>query len=95
MGALANLKEKFVKLKRFLSGEPVEGETYEKSPDVKDLPHMKDADGKLIAVSSGNRELSPALSAKLNIQNSQGLSKNGSRNEHIDSHFGRDDKITA
>ena len=92
---MANLKEKLVKLKRFLSGEPVEGETYEKSPDVKDLPHMKDADGKLIAVSSGNRELSPVLSAKLNIQNSQGLSKSGSRNEPIDSRFSGEDKIAA
>ncbi|SCV02421.1 LAME_0H00166g1_1 [Lachancea meyersii CBS 8951] len=65
------IKDKFQKFKRYLSGAPIKGETYKDAPDVRDLPHMKDADGQLIAVSSGKRELSPVLSANLNIQNSR------------------------
>lgn len=64
---MEGLKTKFSKFKRYLSGSPVEGETYEETR-VSDLPHMKDADGALVAVSSGKRELSPVLSAKYNIQ---------------------------
>ncbi|SCU93877.1 LADA_0G05314g1_1 [Lachancea dasiensis] len=64
------LKDKLLKIKYYLTGEPIKGETYKDAPRVQDLPHMKDADGNLIAVSSGDRELSPVLSAKLNIQNS-------------------------
>ncbi|SCV03074.1 LAMI_0H05270g1_1 [Lachancea mirantina] len=66
----SSFKVKFLKMRRYLAATPMEGETYEKSPEVKDLPHMTDADGKLMAVSSGKRELSPVLSAKLNIQGS-------------------------
>ncbi|SCU86359.1 LAFA_0E00254g1_1 [Lachancea sp. 'fantastica'] len=66
------LKEKFQKFKYYISGSPIKGEQYKDPPNVKDLPHMKDADGQLIAVSSGKRELSPALSANLNIQSSGG-----------------------
>ena len=85
MGFLSDLKERFAKMRRYLGATPIEGETYEKSPDIKDLPHMKDADGHLIAVSSGNRELSPVLSAKLNIQSSQGKhAQADSNNDHID-----------
>lgn len=72
MGAWGDFKLKFLKFRRYLAATPIEGDTYEKAPEVKDLPHMVDADGKLMSVSSGKRGLSPTLSAQLNIQNSNG-----------------------
>ncbi|CDO93949.1 unnamed protein product [Kluyveromyces dobzhanskii CBS 2104] len=60
-------KGKWEKFKRYVTGNPVDGEKYD-SPKVEDLPHMVDADGALVAVSSGKRELSPVMSAKYNIQ---------------------------
>ncbi|CEP65053.1 uncharacterized protein LALA0_S19e00254g [Lachancea lanzarotensis] len=74
-------KEKFQKFKYYISGSPVKGEHYKDPPNVKDLPHMTDADGQLVAVSSGKRELSPVLSATLNIQNSH---RSGKVDENTD-----------
>lgn len=71
---MSSLKEKWQKFKRYLSGSAVEGETY-KETHVEDLPHMVDADGALIAVSSGKHELSPAVSAKYGIQPGKGQEK--------------------
>ncbi|SCW01136.1 LAFE_0D05864g1_1 [Lachancea fermentati] len=84
MGAWADFKTKFLKVRRYLAATPIEGESYEKAPDVKDLPHMVDADGELMAVSSGKRELSPVLSAKLNIQNSAGTGVPTKEDDRID-----------
>ncbi|KAL6946299.1 hypothetical protein ACO0RG_000445 [Hanseniaspora osmophila] len=69
------LKDTFLKVKRWFSGEPIPGETYKQAPDVKDLPHIVDSSGALVAVSSGKRELSPVLSQKLNIQKSPKVSQ--------------------
>lgn len=71
MGFWETFKTKFLKWKHEQDATPVKGETYKDPPDVKDLPNMPDSEGNLIAVSSGNRELSPALSAKLGINNSR------------------------
>lgn len=76
-------KSKWEKFKRYVSGSPVEGEKYDEAPKVEDLPHMVDADGALVAVSSGKHDLSPVMSAKYNIQ--PGKSNNGlAENKAID-----------
>ncbi|KAH3900867.1 uncharacterized protein SCDLUD_002323 [Saccharomycodes ludwigii] len=63
------------KIKRWISGDPLEGETYDEV-HVKDLPHIEDNDGALIAVSSGKHELSPVVSAKYHIQPGEGKPDN-------------------
>lgn len=67
MGFWEDFKLKFSKWKHGQDATPVEGETYKDPPKVSDLPNMPDSEGNLIAVSSGHRELSPVLSAKLGI----------------------------
>lgn len=56
-----------MKWKHEQDANPVPGETYKDPPKVSELPNMPDSEGNLIAVSSGKRELSPVLSAKLGI----------------------------
>lgn len=67
MGFWEDFKAKFSKWKHGQDASPVAGETYKDPPKVSDLPNMPDSEGNLIAVSSGHRELSPVLSAKLGI----------------------------
>lgn len=67
MGFWETFKAKFFKWKHAQDANPVEGETYNDPPKVADLPNMPDSEGNLIAVSSGKREMSPVLSAKLGI----------------------------
>lgn len=67
MGFWDDFKKKFSKWKHGQDASPVEGETYKDPPKVSDLPNMPDSEGNLIAVSSGQREISPVLSAKYGI----------------------------
>ncbi|AQZ10904.1 (ZYRO0C06204g) [Zygosaccharomyces parabailii] len=72
MGWWEDLKNKYHHWKHNIDASPVEGETYKDAPRVKDLPHMTDSEGGLIAVSSGNKELSPVLSERFHISNPEG-----------------------
>lgn len=72
---MEGLKHKWDKFRRYVSGSPIEGEKYTEAPKVEDLPHMVDADGALVAVSSGKHDLSPVMSAKLHIQTGKGASR--------------------
>ncbi|QLG73631.1 hypothetical protein HG535_0F01420 [Zygotorulaspora mrakii] len=67
MGFWEDFKRKFALWKHTQDATPVEGETYQDPPKVSELPNMPDSSGNLIAVSSGNREISPVLSAKYGI----------------------------
>lgn len=67
MGFWETFKTKFLKWRHEQDANPVEGETYKDAPRVSDLPNMPNSEGELVAVSSGKREISPVLSAKLGI----------------------------
>ena len=62
-------KETLQNIKYWFSASPQPGKEYTKRPEVKDLPHIVDADGVRVVVSNGKRELSPVLSQQFNIQN--------------------------
>ncbi|KAL6934854.1 uncharacterized protein HGUI_03916 [Hanseniaspora guilliermondii] len=63
-------KETLQNIKYWFSASPQPGKEYTKRPEVKDLPHIVDADGVRVVVSNGKRELSPVMSQQLNIKNS-------------------------
>lgn len=63
-------KQTFQNVKYWFSASPQPGKEYVPQPEVKDLPHMIDADGVRVVVSNGKKELSPVLSSTLGIKRS-------------------------
>lgn len=68
-------KQTLQNVKYWFSASPQPGKEYTPQPEVKDLPHMIDADGVRVVVSNGKKELSPVLSSTLGIKISGGQDK--------------------